>query len=149
MLWSSFFVTFVAKNLSDCWRESIGASCFCQWCFVPLRGYAIDKTSHPRCCVVRQSNQEACYLLFSCCRSRLVGRAVAVITVRAYMVVGGISEFLHNPVQLLLRLKFIQVGAFIFKSVEVSLHWRIVVWISGLAHALGHMDGFAELYECL
>ena len=65
------------------------------------------------------------------------------------MIVGGISEFLHNPVQLLLRLKFIQVGAFIFKSVEGSLHWRIVIWISGLAHALGHMDGFAELYECL
>ena len=149
VLWSSIFVTLVAKNLSDCCWESIEAGCFCQWCFVPLRGYAIDKTSHPRCCVTKQSNQEAFCRLSSCCRSRLAGRAAAVITVRAYMVAGGISEFLHNPVQLLFRLKFIQAGAFIFKSVEASLHWCIAVWISGPAHALGHMDGFAELCECL
>lgn len=65
------------------------------------------------------------------------------------MVVSGISEFLHGPVQLHLRSEFIEVGTFILQCVKVPFHWRIVVWVSGFAHALGHMDGFAELYESL
>ena len=65
------------------------------------------------------------------------------------MVVGGISEFLHSLVQLLLRTEFIEVGALVLQGIEVPLHWRIVVWIPGFAHALGHMDGSAELYESL
>ncbi len=65
------------------------------------------------------------------------------------MVVGDISEFLHGLVQLILRPEFIEVGALVLQGIEVPLHWRIVVWISGFAHALGHMDGFAELYESL
>ena len=65
------------------------------------------------------------------------------------MVVGGISEFLHGLVQLLLRPEFIEVGALVLQGIEVPLHWRIVVWIPGFAHAPGHMDGSAELYESL
>ena len=65
------------------------------------------------------------------------------------MVAGDISEFFHNPVQLILRSKFIEVGAFVLQSVEVPLHWRIVVWISGFAHALSYMDGFTELCKSL
>ena len=65
------------------------------------------------------------------------------------MVVSGISEFLHSLVQLLLRTEFIEVGALVLQGIEVPLHWRIVVWIPGFAHALGHMDGSAELYESL
>lgn len=65
------------------------------------------------------------------------------------MVVGGISEFLHSLVQLLLCPEFIEVGALVLQGIEVPLHWRIVVWIPGFAHALGHMDGSAELYESL
>lgn len=36
----------------------------------------------------------------------------------------------------------------IFQGIKVALHWGIVVRISGFAHALGYMDGFAELYKC-
>jgi len=84
-----------------------------------------------------------------CCCPRLIRCTVAVITVGACMVVGGIGEFFHCLIQFLLRLEFIQVGAFVLKCVEVPLHWRIVVWVSGLTHALGHMVGFAEFYESL
>ena len=63
------------------------------------------------------------------------------------MVVGGIGEFFHSLIQFLLRLKFVQIGAFILQNVEVSLHRRIVVWISGFAHALDHTGRFAELCE--
>ena len=69
-----------------------------------------------------------------------MGSAVAVITVRAHMVVGDIGEFLYGPLQFSLRLEAIQVGTLIFKSVKVPFHWRIVVWISDLAHALGYMN---------
>lgn len=60
------------------------------------------------------------------------------------MIICAIGEFLHSPVQFLFRSKFIQVSAFVLKRVEVSLHWRIVIWISGFAHTLDDMDGFAE-----
>ena len=99
--------------------------------------------------MVRQSNQEACSRLSLCCRPRLVGCAVTVITVWAHVIVGRIGEFLHNPVQLLLRSEFIQVGAFVLQGVEVPLHWRIVIGVSGFTHALDHMDGSAELGESL
>ena len=84
-----------------------------------------------------------------CCRPRLIWRAAAVIAVWAHMAVSGISEFLRGLVQFLLRPKFIEVGAFIFQSIEISLHRRIVVWVSGFAHALCHMDRFTVLYESL
>ena len=80
---------------------------------------------------------------------RLIRRAVTVIAVRAYMVVGGVGEFLHCSVQLLLRPEVIQVGAFVLQGVDVSFHRCIVVWVSCLTHALGHMDRFAKLYEIL
>ena len=63
------------------------------------------------------------------------------------MVVGDIGEFFYYLVHLLLRPEFIQIGAFVFQGVEIPFHRRIVVRVSGFAHALGHMDGFAELYE--
>ena len=65
------------------------------------------------------------------------------------MVVSNISKFLHSLVQFIFRPEFIDVGTFVLQGVEVPLHWRIVVWIPGFAHALGHMDGSAELYESL
>lgn len=65
------------------------------------------------------------------------------------MVVSRISEFLHAPVQLIFCPKFIKVSTFILQSVEVPLHRRIVVWVSGFAHDLDHMHGFAELYKSL
>ena len=65
------------------------------------------------------------------------------------MVVRDISEFLHGLVQFLICPEFIELGTFILQGVEVPFHWRIVVWVSGFAHALCHMDGSAELYESL
>ena len=79
-----------------------------------MRGHAIDKTCHLRFWIDRQSNQKDYSRRSLCYHSRLVWCAVAVIAVRAHMVV---------------------------------LHRRVVVWISGLAHALDHMDRFAKLYE--
>ena len=50
------------------------------------------------------------------------------------MVVSDVSEFLHCAVQFFFRPEPMQVGAFILQGVEVSLHRRIVVWVSGFAH---------------
>jgi len=61
VLWSSVFVTLVAKNILDCHLKVIGMVLFYQWCFAPLRVFAIDKTDHPRFGVVRQSNFVVCY----------------------------------------------------------------------------------------
>lgn len=133
----------------DCCLESIGAVSFYQWCFAPLRGRAIDKTCHLRFWVIKQSNDGACSCRSLCRRPCLVWRAVAVIAVRAYMVVRDISEFLHGLVQFLICSEFIELGTFILQGIEVPFHWRIVVGVSGFAHALYHMDGFAEFYECL
>ena len=36
VLWSSFFVTLVAKKISDCFLEAIRAFRFCKGCFAPL-----------------------------------------------------------------------------------------------------------------
>ena len=65
------------------------------------------------------------------------------------MVVRDISEFLHGLVQFLICPEFIELGTFILQGVEVPFHWRIVVGVSGFAHALCHMDGFAVFYESL
>ncbi len=67
----------------------------------------------------------------------------------AQMVVSDVSEFLHCAVQFFFRPEPMQVGAFILQGVEVSLHRRIVVWVPGFAHALSHVDRFAELYKSL
>ena len=139
----------MAKNLLDCCLESIGAVRFYQWCYAPLRGSAIDKTCHLRFGVIKQSDQEVCSRLSLCCHPRLVWRSIAVIAVRAHVVVRGMSEFFHGLVQFILRPKSIEVDTFVLQCVEVPLHWCIVIWVSGFAHALGHMDGFTELYESL
>lgn len=65
------------------------------------------------------------------------------------MVVGDIDKFLYCPVQFFLCPESLQVGTSILQHVEMPLHRRVVIWVSSLAHALGHMDRFAELYECL
>ena len=65
------------------------------------------------------------------------------------MAVRDISEFLHDLVQFLICSEFIELGTFILQGIEVPFHWRIVVGVSGFAHALCHMDGFAVFYESL
>ncbi len=65
------------------------------------------------------------------------------------MVVSNISKFLHSLVQFIFRPEFIDVGTFVLQGVEVPLHWRIVVWIPGFAHALDHVHRFTELGESL
>ena len=113
----------------------------------PLRGYAIDKTCHLRFRTVKQSNQKTCFRHSLSCCPRLVWYAVAVIAVWVHMIVGNIGEFLHGLVQFFLHPKFVQICTFVLQRVEVPLHRRIVIWISGFAHALDHMSRFAELYE--
>ena len=139
----------MAKNVLDCCLKSIGAVSFYQWCFAPLRGHAIDKTCLLRFWVFKQSNDEECFRLSLCRCSCLVWRAVAVIAVRAYMVVCDISEFLYGLIQFLICSKFIEFGTFIFQCVKVPFHWCIIVWVSGFTHALCHMDRFTEFYESL
>ena len=39
--------------------------------------------------------------------------------------------------------------AFVLQGVEAPLHWRIIVWLSGFAHALWPMGRHAELYKSL
>ena len=127
--------------------EDIGAVVFCQWCFAPLRGYAIDKSQQLRFRVVKQSNQEECSRRLLCCRPRLIRCAIGVIAVGPCMVVSDIGEFLHGLVQFLLCAKFIQVGTFIFQRVEIPLHGRIIIRIPCFAHTLAYMDRFAEFDE--
>ncbi len=113
--------------------EPVGAVSSCQWCCAPLQ-------------LIKLGNQAIRLggmllpLLMRC--PRLVWRAVAVIAVWSHMIAGHIGEFLLRP-------EFIQIGAFVLQGVEVPLHWRIIVWVSGFAHALGHMGRPAELYESL
>ena len=66
--------------------------------------------------------------------------------VRAHIVVGNIGEFLHGLVHLFLRPKFVQIYTFVLQSVEVPLHRRIVIWISGFLHVPSHMGRFAKLF---
>lgn len=35
-------------------------------------------------------------------------------------------------------IKFVHIGAFVLQHVNLPLHQRIVIWISGFARALGH-----------
>ncbi len=87
--------------------EDIGAVVFCQWCFAPLRGYAIDKSQQLRFRVVKQSNQEECSRRLLCCRPRLIRCVIGVIAVGPCMVVSDIREFFHGLVQFLLCAKLI------------------------------------------
>ena len=63
------------------------------------------------------------------------------------MIIGNICEFLHCLVQTFLRSEFVHVRAFILQRVEVPLHGRVVIRISGFAHALRNMSRFAEFDE--
>ena len=74
---------------------------------------------------------------------------IPIVGMGAHMVVGDIGEFFHCLVQFLFRPESIQVDAFVFEGVEIAFHRRIVIWIPGFAHALGHMDGSTELYKGL
>ena len=107
-----------------------GLSAFINGATHRLRGPAIDKTCHLRLGVINQSNPEACSRLSLCCRPRLVWCAVAVIAVGAHMVIGGIGEFLHGLVQLILRPEFVQIRAFVFQSVEMKCYNKVVTGVA-------------------
>lgn len=63
------------------------------------------------------------------------------------VVIGDVSELLHCPVHVFLRLKIIEAGAFVLQGVEVPLHRGVIVGVSSLAHALCDMDAFTKLRE--
>ena len=63
------------------------------------------------------------------------------------MVVMNVCKFLNCLIKLIFCLIFMQVDALILQCVEIPFHRRIVIWISGFAHALRHLYGFAEFCE--
>lgn len=65
------------------------------------------------------------------------------------MIITDTGKFFYALIECFFCLELIQISTFIFQSVEISLHRRVVIWVSRLAHALRHMDRFAELYKCL
>ena len=46
------------------------------------------------------------------------------------MVIGGIGEFLHGLVQLILRPEFVQIRAFVFQSVEMKCYNKVVTGVA-------------------
>lgn len=58
-----------------------------------------------------------------------------------------LCKFLNCLIQDFFCFIFIQIGQLIFQSVEISFHRGIVIKISGLAHTLCYMHGFAEFYK--
>lgn len=65
------------------------------------------------------------------------------------MVIMDISKFLHCLIKGFLCPELIQIRAFIFQSVEISFHRRVVIRASRLTHALRHMDGFTKFHKRL
>ena len=82
------------------------------------------------------------------CYSCLIRCTISIKAMRTDMVIGDIRKFFHGLIKCFLCLKLIQIGTFIFQGVKVSLHWCIVIWVSSFAHALCHMDRFAEFHKC-
>ena len=80
--------------------------------------------------------------------SVLIRCTVSIKAMGAGMVIVDIRKFLHGLIERFLCLEPIQIGAFIFQGIKVFLHWCIVIWISHSAHALCHMDEFAEFHKC-
>ena len=64
------------------------------------------------------------------------------------MIVFNICKLLYSLIQSFLGIIFVQIYQFTFQGVEISLHWCIIIRISGLTHTLGYMNRFAKLYEC-
>ena len=65
-----------------------------------------------------------------------------------HMIVFNICELLYSLIESFLSIIFIQINQLTLQSVEISLHWSIIIRIPCLTHALCHMNGFAKLYEC-
>ena len=47
-----------------------------------------------------------------------------------------------------LSIIFTQINHLTLQSVEISLHWSIIIRIPCFTHALCHMNRFAKFYEC-
>ena len=71
-----------------------------------------------------------------CCVSSFEGCFVAVIGMRADVVIRHVSVFLYRLVQFLFRFVAVLIDQLILKSVEVTFHRCIVIWISSFAHTL-------------
>ena len=61
------------------------------------------------------------------------------------MVIRHVSIFLYRLVQFFFRFVAVLIDQLILKSIEVTFHWRIVIWISGFAHALRDFHPLAVL----
>ena len=74
--------------------------------------------------------------------------SIVAKTVWTHVVIFNICKFLYLLIKCLLCFKLVQVCALILESIEIALHWSIVIWISGFAHALCHMNRFTEFNKC-
>lgn len=79
----------------------------------------------------------------------LEGSSVTVKSMGADMVVVDVSKFFHSVIQSVIRMEIKEVGAFVFQSVEVSLHRGIIIRTASFAHALCHMDRLTEINKGL
>lgn len=110
LLWSSFFVTHMAKKY-----------------FFHLKSHRILSGSS----------------------SGLIWCTITIKVMRTDVVVADICKFFYRLIERLFCLKFIQIRAFIFQRIKISSHWRTVIRVPCLTHALFYMDGFTEFYKCL
>ena len=66
---------------------------------------------------------------------------------RTHIIIFHIGKLLHSPIKCIFRIEFVEIGTLVFKRIKISLHWRIVMLITGFAHALCYMRRFAKFNE--
>lgn len=74
--------------------------------------------------------------------------SIIIETMRTYIIILNICKFLYRLIEWLLGFKIMEVGTLVLQSIEITLHWGIVIRITGLAHALCYMNGFAKFNKC-
>ena len=75
-----------------------------------------------------------------CSHSSFVRCSVAIEAMWTHIIVIDVCKFFDSLIKRIFCFEFKQVGTLVFEGVEIALHWGIVVWISGFAHALRHMN---------
>ena len=66
----------------------------------------------------------------------LIERFVIIIRMRTYMIILHIRKFFDCCVEFILCAIIMLIYKIIFQCIEISFHRGIIIWISGLAHAL-------------
>ena len=95
VLWSSIFVTLVAKSFWIVAYRLLELSGHIKDASHRLRGLVLDMIRHPQYWVIKQSNLAVYRIL---CDARLIRSAIPVETVRADMIIFDICEFLYRTI---------------------------------------------------